>query len=102
VGRQPAPKAGARVVLCTPSVIGEKADGSNKLDAKLDEYSDISRKVAKEQNVALCDLRKAFLDHLKANNKDNKEKGILTGDRVHLNEAGNKLVAETMLKSLGQ
>ena len=38
--------AGARVVLSTPSVIGEKHDGSNDLDAMLEEYSAISRKVA--------------------------------------------------------
>jgi lysophospholipase L1-like esterase len=93
--------AGARVVLCTPSVIGEKADGSNKLDAQLDEYADISRRVAKRTDVELCDLRKAFLSYLKEHNPENKPKGILTGDTVHLNEAGNKLVAETMLKMLG-
>jgi lysophospholipase L1-like esterase len=27
---------------------------------------------------------------------------ILTNDRVHLNEAGNRFVAETMLKCLGE
>jgi len=90
--------AGARVVLCTPSVIGEKK--SNTLDEKLDEYSEISRKVAKETDSQLCDLRKAFREHLAKNNADDKESGILTGDRVHLNEAGNKLVAETMLAVL--
>lgn len=95
-------KAGAKVMLCTPSVIGEKADGSNNLDGRLDEYADISRKVAKELNFPLCDLRKAFLEHLKANNPDNKEQGILTSDRVHLSDAGNKFVAEVMLKSLGE
>ncbi len=31
-------KGGARVLICTPSVIGEKADGSNFNDKKLDEY----------------------------------------------------------------
>lgn len=91
-------KSGAKVILCTPSVIGEKKGGANTLDAKLDEYSDISRKVAREKKVPLCDLRKAFVDFLKEKNADDKEKGILTSDRVHLNEAGNKLVAETMLK----
>jgi lysophospholipase L1-like esterase len=90
--------SGARVVLCTPTVIGERK--SNKLDKLLDEYSEISRGVAKETKSALCDLRKAFLDHLSANNADDKDKGILTTDRVHLNAAGNKLVAETMLKVL--
>jgi lysophospholipase L1-like esterase len=94
--------AGARVVLCTPTVIGEKNDGSNGLDAKLDEYADISRATAKKLNLQLCDLRKAFVDHLKANNPENKEKGILTTDRVHLNEAGNRLVAETILPYLGK
>lgn len=92
--------AGATVVICTPSVIGEKLDGANALDAKLDEYSDLSRKLAKELKLPLCDLRKEFLDHLKANNKDNADKGILTTDRVHLNQAGNKFVADTMLKTL--
>jgi len=89
--------AGARVVLCTPTVIGEKKDGGNKLDKQLDEYADISRKVAKETKSTLCDLRKAFVGYLAKNNPDDKEKGILTGDRVHLNDAGNKLVADTML-----
>ena len=92
--------AGATVVLCTPSVIGEKLDGANSLDAKLDEYSDLSRKLAKELKLPLCDLRKEFLEHIKAYNKDNAEKGILTSDRVHLNLAGNQFVAYTMLKTL--
>lgn len=93
---------GARVVLCTPTVIGEKKAGANKLDAKLDEYADISRKVAKDTGSELCDLRKAFVDHLAKNNADDKEKGILTTDRVHLNDAGNKLVAETILATIAK
>jgi lysophospholipase L1-like esterase len=93
--------AGARVVLCTPSVIGEKTGGGNNLDAKLDEYSDISRRVARETKSELCDLRKAFVDHLKEHNPENRERGILTSDRVHLNESGNRFVAERMLKCLG-
>ena len=95
-------KAGAQVVLCTPSVIGELPGGGNKLDPKLDEYANISRKVAKELNLNLCDLRKAFVDNLQANNAQKKASGVLTTDRVHLNEAGNRLVAQTMLKSLGE
>jgi isoamyl acetate esterase len=90
--------AGARVVLCTPTVIGEKK--ANALDARLDEYADVSRKVAKDTGVTLCDLRTAFRDHLAKDNPDDKEKGVLTSDRVHLNDAGNKLVAETILKTI--
>ncbi len=95
-------KAGAIVVLATPSVIGEKYDGSNKMDEMLEEYSAISRKVAAEKKVLLCDLRKAFIDTLKEQNKDNKDRGILTGDTVHLNAAGNKLVADRCAASLAQ
>lgn len=92
---------GARVILCTPSVIGEKNDGSNERDAMLEEYSAISRKVASDTNSQLVDLRKAFIDHLKANNPDNNPKGILTGDGVHLNPAGNAFVATEMGKAIG-
>jgi hypothetical protein len=60
----------------------------------LEEYSAVSRQVAKETNVTLCDLRQAFLDHLKQHNPENKDRGILTGDGVHLNAAGNRFVAE--------
>ena len=90
------------MILCTPSVIGEKKDGANKLDAKLDAYTDITRALAKELKLPLCDLRKAFVENLKANNKDDKKRSVLTTDTVHLNAAGNRLVAETMLKMLGE
>ena len=52
--------------------------------------------------VPVCDLRKAFLAHLKENNATNKDKGVLTGDRVHLNAAGNRFVAEQVLKMFGE
>ena len=46
-------------------------------------------------------IRYLNMDHLKEHNKDNKEKGILTSDRVHLNAEGNKFVARTILACLG-
>ncbi len=93
-------KAGARVVLCTPSVIGEKHHGENKLDGQLDEYSDVSRKVASDLGAALCDLHKAFIAYLSTHNPENKENGILTVDGVHLNDEGNRFVAGEILKSI--
>jgi hypothetical protein len=83
----------AKIVLCTPSTIGEKIDGSNSLDPMLEEYATISRKVAAETGVTLCDLRKTFIEHLKKHNPENKQRGILSGDGVHLNADGNKFVA---------
>jgi len=46
----------------------------------------------------LIDLRKIFLAYNVANNPENKTKGILTTDGVHLNAKGNQLVADEMWK----
>lgn len=86
------------VALCTPAAIGERTDSSNELDGDLNNYSNIIRGLAKKNNLPLVDLRKAFLEYNKQFNIDNKESGILTTDRVHLNEKGNQLVAEEMWK----
>lgn len=93
---------GIQVALCTPAVIGEKTAGKNELDADLDKFAQIIRKLSAQYGLPLCDLRRIFLDHLAQVNKENKEKGILTNDGVHLNEAGNQLVAEHMLKVITQ
>ncbi|CAN5910233.1 SGNH/GDSL hydrolase family protein [soil metagenome] len=93
-------KSGAQVVLCTPTVIGEKHDGTNEQDKMLEEYAAISRQVAQKNNLPLCDLRKAFIEYLQANNAQNEEKGVLTSDRVHLNAAGNAFVALQMMPFL--
>ena len=93
---------GIQVALCTPAVIGEKADGKNELDGDLNKYSQIIRQLAAKYGLPLCDLRRIFMEHLAQNNKDNKEKGILTTDGVHLNDAGNQLVAEQILKIIAQ
>lgn len=92
--------SGARVVLCTASVIGEKTDGTNPLDKMLDEYCDLSRSVASDTKSQLLDLRQKFLSHLKANNAKNAEKDVLTSDGVHLNAAGNKFVAQRVVEAL--
>ncbi len=109
--------AGATVVLATPATIGEKTDGTNDMrhampsfppkddapvpaDVPLEQYCAISRKVAAEMGIELCDLRKIFLDELKTRNPENKESGILTIDGVHLNAAGNALVAREAASSI--
>ena len=89
-----------KVVVCTPSVIGERNDNSNQQDGDLNNYSNIIRNIAKELSLPVCDLRKAFSNYLLANNPTNAEKGILTSDRVHLNPQGNVFVAAEMWKVL--
>lgn len=88
------------VVICTPTVIGEKKNGANPQDADLDAYSNVIRKLATTYQCTLVDLRATFAQYLVANNKDDAEKGILTTDRVHLNDKGNQLVADEMMKAL--
>ena len=85
-----------KVILCTPAAIGEKTDFSNPQDGDMNEYSNIIRRIALKNNLTLVDLRKAFLDYNLKNNSSNKDRGILTTDRVHLNPAGNQLVADEM------
>jgi lysophospholipase L1-like esterase len=89
-----------RVIVCTPTVIGERNDNSNAQDGDLNYYSKLIRDIATKNNVELCDLRKYFGDYLLKNNPENKEKGVLTSDRVHLTEEGNKFLAERMMEAL--
>ena len=91
-----------KIILCTPAAIGEKTDFSNPQDGDMNEYSNIIRRIAKKNDLVLVDLRKAFLDHNLKNNPDNKDRGILTTDRVHLNAKGNQLVAEEMWRVIKQ
>src|SRR5687768_370120 len=81
-----------KVYLCTPAAIGEKTDFSNELDGDLNQYAKLIRNIAQKNNCELIDLRDAFLKYNLSNNKENKESGILTSDRVHLNDKGNDFV----------
>ena len=92
--------ANAQVIICTPAAIGEKTDFTNSQDGDLNQYSQIIRGIAEKNNVKLTDLRKVFLEYNLANNKTNQPSGTLTTDGVHLNEKGNAVVAEEMLKVL--
>ena len=103
---------GAKVVLCTPTVIGENSgefrlgnqfkdvETMEKMDQDLDDFSDIIRKLSSEYNTELVDLRKVFKQYISENNPENKAKGILTTDGVHLNNEGSKLIAENMLNHI--
>ena len=88
---------GSKLVLCTPSVVGEKKGGANELDADLDKYAAGISELATKNNIPLCDLRKAFAAYEEQNNPQDLEKDILTKDRVHLNDKGNQFVADRML-----
>jgi len=89
-----------KVIACTPATIGEKYDNTNEQDGDMNKYSDIIRKIATEQQLTLVDMRAAFETYEKTNNPRNLEKGILTADGVHLNDAGNQFVAKLMAEGI--
>ena len=91
-------KENIQVIQCTLTSVGEKHDGTNKFDSKLEEFAEIQRQIIKAKNVPFNDLRKAFVAHWKAHNPENLDKGILTYDGNHFNDAGMRFVAEQMLK----
>jgi lysophospholipase L1-like esterase len=88
---------GAKVVVCTPAVIGEKKNGANEMDGELDKYSDAIRQLAAKNKLPLVDLRKLFTAYDLQNNATDEPKGILTTDGVHLNDKGNQTLADTLL-----
>jgi lysophospholipase L1-like esterase len=88
---------GASVVLCTPAVIGEKKNNANEMDADLDKYSGAIRDIAAKNNLPLCDLRTIFKTYDAEHNTEDKEKGVLTSDGVHLNAKGNQTLADKLL-----
>lgn len=91
---------GIKVLVCTPTSIGEKNDFSNECDGDMNKYSQWIRDYAAQKELPLVDLRKAFLTYNLVHNKGNKEKGILTADGVHLKPKGSKLVAKEIWKLL--
>ena len=85
---------GAKVVICTPTVVGEKKGYVNELDGDLNKYSEIVRQIAKNKKVELIDLHKTIVDYINAHNPENKNSGILTTDGVHMNDEGNRFLVE--------
>ena len=88
------------VIVCTPATIGEKNDFSNEQDGDLNKYANIIRKIATDQQLTLVDLHAAFQAYEKTNNPNNVDRGILTADGVHLNDAGNLFVAKLMAEGI--
>jgi lysophospholipase L1-like esterase len=88
--------ANVKVIVCTPATIGERYDNTNEQDGDMNRYSNIIRKIAADQQLTLVDLRSEFETYEKNNNLNNLDRGVLTADGVHLNDAGNIFVARLM------
>jgi lysophospholipase L1-like esterase len=89
--------AGVKPVILTATVIQEKLD--NAENARLAPYNDFLRSLAKEKHLPLADLNALFQKRIKEENKPGAK--ILTGDGVHMNGEGNKLMAIGVLQAFG-
>lgn len=90
-----AEKAGTKVVILTATLIGSKTD--DELNTKAKPYNAFLRELAAQRNLPLADLSAAMIEA----QGPNGEKATLTADGVHMNYAGDKMMALGVLKAFG-
>jgi len=92
--------AGVKVVVLTATVISEELDAEN--NKKLAPYNAFLRDLAKERKAPLADLYSMFQEAIQAHpNKTGKPGRLLTGDGVHMNPAGDQVMARGVLQAFG-
>jgi lysophospholipase L1-like esterase len=89
--------AGIKVVLLTATVIKEQLD--NKENGELAPYNEFLRALAREKKLPMADLNAMFQTKIKAANQPGKN--TYTSDGVHMNAAGNQLMATGVLQAFG-
>jgi lysophospholipase L1-like esterase len=91
--------ANIKVVLLTSTMIME--DASNDLNQKLAPYNDFLRELAKQKGVPMADLNADMRAARVATGETNPKKNVLTVDGVHMNTAGNIMMAAGVLRAFG-
>jgi acyl-CoA thioesterase I len=92
-----AQKAGIRVILLTPAIIGE--DPNSEGNKRLAAYVEAEKRIAAEKKCQVVDFRSIFLMALKK--KPAGRKNWLTTDGVHMNPPGDAIMAIGLLRALG-
>ena len=90
--------AGIKVMILTSTMIGE--DAANPNNQKLAPYNAFLVELATEKKCLLADLNAAMQAELAAAGADRKG-NLLTSDGVHMNPAGNQMMAAGVLKGFG-
>ncbi len=90
--------AGVKVMILTSTMIGE--DQPNPNNQKLMAYTEFLRTLAKDKKCLLADLN-ADMQAAIAKAGPDKKGNLLTGDGVHMNPAGNVMMATGVLKGFG-
>jgi len=91
--------ANIKVMLLTSTMIME--DANNELNQKLAPYNDFLRELAKEKGLLLADLNADMRAARLASGETDPKKNVLTGDGVHMNAAGNQMMATGVLRAFG-
>lgn len=92
--------AGIKVVMLSPTVVYE--DLRCEENKRMDLYVEAQRKLAQKNQVPFVNLNKSFKNVIGAFQKEaGRTQLLLTTDGVHLNDQGNTLVANDILKTLG-
>jgi lysophospholipase L1-like esterase len=90
--------AGVKVMILTSTMIKETQ--TNELNQKLVPYNEFLRTLATEKKCLLADLN-ADMQAAIAKAGPDRKGNILTGDGVHMNPAGNEMMALGVLKAFG-
>ena len=89
-----------KVLLITPPTIFE--DVENPMDKKLDLYCRELRVLAQEKQVPVADVRLAFVEMTSAYRSScNATDYLLTTDGIHPNSLGDKVIAESVMNTIG-
>ena len=90
--------AGVKVMILTATMISE--DAADARNVKLAPYNEFLRALAKEKSCLLADLN-ADMQAAIAKAADKKNGKLLTRDGVHMNPAGNEMMATGILRAFG-
>ncbi len=89
---------GIEVVLLSPTVIGE--DLNDPRNALATGYLAALRDIARRHKCLFIDMRGPFQTYLDLYRTTGHTDNLLTGDGVHMNDWGNRLMAATILSAL--
>jgi len=90
--------AGIKVIILTSTMIRE--DQSNEANQMLKGYNDFLVELSKEKKCLLADLNGIMQETIKTIEKDDKGNTV-TSDGVHMNFAGNMMMAKGILEVMG-
>ena len=90
---------GIRVMILTATMIGE--DAANPNNRKLAAYNEFLRELAAEKKCLLADLNTDMQKAVEEGHAKGKKGNLLTVDGVHMNGAGNQMMALGVLRAFG-